>query len=84
MKVLSDFKRNQDLNKASISDGIPTALQSFNLPQHDPGENCEVSEPLVTKRDLLLEEIKRFKSKLGDKTLTTKIVEALREVEEKM
>ncbi len=36
---------------------------------------------MVTSKDLLLEEIRKFKSKLGDKNLTTKIVEALREDE---
>ena len=82
VKVLSDFKRNQDLNQASISDGIPKALSSFNLPQHDSGENCEVPEPLNVNRNRLLEEIKMFKKRLGDKNLTTRIIEALKEVEE--
>ena len=82
VKVLSDFKRNQDLNQASISDGIPKALSSFNLPQHDSGENCEVPELLNVNRNRLLEEIKMFKKRLGDKNLTTRIIEALKEVEE--
>jgi hypothetical protein len=40
VKVLSDFKRNQNFNTPSISEGIPQALESFNLLQQDPGENC--------------------------------------------
>jgi hypothetical protein len=82
VKVLSDFKRNQNFNTPSISEEIPQALESFNLLQQDPGENCGVPEPLKINKDLLLEEIRRFKAQLGEKNLTDKIVEALKEVED--
>ena len=82
VKVLSDAKRNQNLNAPSLSENIPPALKSFNLPQHDPGENCEVPEPLRMNKDLLLEEIKQFKARLGERNLTEKIIAALKEVED--
>jgi hypothetical protein len=55
IKVLSDFKRNQRLNKSNIQ-SIPSSLQDdFNSPQPDPGENCDIPEPLKLTKDLLLE-----------------------------
>ncbi len=62
---------------------IPDHLQNvFNSPQPDPGENCEIPDPLKLNKDLLLEEIEKFKKRIGEKNLTDKIVKALRLVAE--
>ncbi len=54
----------------------------FNAPQHDPGEECDIPEPFRINKDLLLEEIAKFKSLLGEENLTNKIRKALRIVED--
>jgi hypothetical protein len=84
VKALSDFKRNSVLNSTQIIP-IPSNLtNAFNSPQPDPGENCEVPDQMKLNKDLLREEIEKFKKKLGDRNLTEKIVRALREVEEEV
>jgi hypothetical protein len=49
-------------------------------PQPNPGENCEIPEPLKLTKDMLLEEIEKFKRKLGEQNLTDRIVKALKVV----
>ena len=72
IKVLSDFKRNKDLN-VSQTLPIPENLQAkFNAPQHDPGEECEIPYVFKFNKDLMLEEIEKFKKKLGEENLTSK------------
>ena len=77
IKVLSDKRRNQSMNTPSITD-IPLELETFNLPQQDPGENFDSPEILKSNRNLLLEEIKRFKNKTKETTLTESILNALK------
>jgi hypothetical protein len=82
VKALSDFKRNTELNFTQINP-IPSNLQNaFNSPQPDPGENCEIPDQMKLNKDLLLEEIERFKKKIGERNLTDKIVRALKVVAE--
>jgi hypothetical protein len=82
IKVLSDFKRNQELNQSNIHE-IPSNLKDvFNLPQPDPGENCEIPEPLKLTKDMLLEEIEKLKNKFGQRNLTDRIVKALKIVKD--
>jgi hypothetical protein len=78
IKVLSDFKRNQELNQSNIHSIPPNLKDDFNLPQPDPGENCEIPEPLKLTKDMLLEEIKKLKDKFGQQNLTDRIVKALK------
>ncbi len=60
---------------------IPSNLQDdFNLPQPNPGKNCEIPKPLKLTNDMLLEEIEKFKRKLGERNLTDRIVKALKVV----
>jgi hypothetical protein len=82
VKVLSDFKRDQHLNQTSVKDIPPHLQTAFNSPQPDPGENCEVPEPVRLTKDLLLEEIEKFKKRLGERNLTDRIVRALKIVED--
>jgi hypothetical protein len=82
IKALSDCKRNADLNKEQTAP-IPEDLHTkFNAPHQDPGEECEIPAQLRINKDLLLEEIAKFKSLLGDQNLTDKIKKALRIVED--
>jgi hypothetical protein len=77
VKVLSDFKRNMKLNSTQV-DPIPEHLQDvFNSPQPDPGENFEIPDPFKLKKDLLLEEIEKFKKWIGEQNLTDRIIKAL-------
>ena len=82
VKVLSDYKRNAEMN-VSQTTSIPENLQmKFNAPQQDPGEECDIPEPLKINKDLLLEEIENFKKKLGEENLTKRIIKALKIVED--
>ena len=70
------------LNQSNIH-SIPSNLKDdFNLPQPDPGENCEIPEPLKLTKDMLLEEIEKLKSKFGQQNLTDRIVKALKIVKD--
>jgi hypothetical protein len=82
VKVLSDFKRNEDLNVHQTAVLPEDLQQKFNAPQHDPGEECDIPEPFRINKDLLLEEIAKFKRLLGEDNLTHKIRKALRVVED--
>jgi hypothetical protein len=84
IKCLSDYKRNGELN-APCLDPIPESMKtSYNvIPQHkDLGEY--VPEPLRANKDLLLEEIRRFKLNAQQGTLTDAIRKALNDVEDEI
>ena len=84
IKCLSDYKRNAELNDPCL-DPIPESMRtSYNLvPQPiDLGEY--VPEPLRASKDLLLEEIRRFKLNAQQGTLTDSIRRALSNVEEEI
>jgi hypothetical protein len=82
VKALSDFKRNKELNVSSTVP-IPRNLQAhFNAPQHDPGEECEIPYVFKYNKDRMLEEIEKFKQKLGEENLTARIIKALKIIED--
>ena len=84
IKCLSDYKRNNELNDPCL-DPIPDSMRTSysTVPQPiDLGE--KVPEPLRANKDLLLEEIRRFKLNAQQGTLTESIRKALRNVEEEI
>ena len=84
IKCLSDYKRNTELNDPCL-DPIPDSMRTSysTVPQPiDLGE--KVPEPLRANKDLLLEEIRRFKLNAQQGTLTESIRKALRNVEEEI
>ena len=84
IKCLSDYKRNAELNDPCL-EPIPESMKtSYKLvPQtKDLGEY--VPEPLRANKDLLLEEIRRFKLNAQQGTLTDAIRKALNNVEEEI
>ena len=84
IKCLSDYKRNAELN-APCLEPIPESMKtSYNIipQQKDLGEY--VPEPLRASKDLLLEEIRRFKLNAQQGTLTDSIRRALSNVEEEI
>ncbi len=62
IKCLSDYKRNTELNTPCLGSAPSSMKEIYNqVPQPiDLGEN--IPEPLKPKKDLLLEEIRRFKN----------------------
>ncbi len=81
---MSDYKRNTELNDPCL-DPIPDSMTTSysSVPQSiDLGE--KVPEPLRANKDLLLEEIRRFKLNAQQGTLTESIQKALRNVEEEI
>jgi hypothetical protein len=83
IKVLSDTRRNKAMNTSTITD-IPLELETFNLPQQDSGENFDSLTNSRSSKNLLLEEIKRFKNKTKETTLTESILNALKGLGDKM
>jgi hypothetical protein len=83
VKVLSDTRRNKSMNTPTITD-IPLELKAFNLPQQDSGENFDSPINSKSSWNLLLEEIKRFKNKTKETTLTESILNALKGLDVKM
>ena len=84
IKCLSDHKRNDEYNSPCL-DPIPSSMKEeyTQIPQPiDLGEY--VPEPLKRNKDLLLEEIKRFKSNAQQSTLTDSIRKALNKVVEEI
>ncbi len=84
IKCLSDYKRNFELN-APCLDPIPESMKtSYNaIPQHkDLGEY--IPEPLRANKDLLLEEVRRFRLNAQQGTLTNAIRKALNDVEDEI
>ena len=85
IKCLSDYKRNTEYNRPCL-DPIPSSMKEdyTQIPQPiDLGENY-VPEPLKRNKDLLLEDIRRFKSDAQHGTLTDSIRKALKKVEEEI
>jgi hypothetical protein len=83
VKSLSDAKRNTSYNTPSINDEFPNDMKVFNSPQqHDPGENFDIPDSLLSRRDHLLEEIKNFRATIGKRNLTDSIINALKGIEE--
>ena len=78
VKSLSDAKRNVSFNTPSITGDFPDEMRVFNSPQqHDPGENFDIPDSLLSRRDHLLEDIKNFKATMGKRNLTDSIIKAL-------
>jgi hypothetical protein len=78
VKSLSDAKRNTSFNTPSINNDFPNEMRVFNSPQpHDPGENFDIPDWLLSRRDHLLEEIKNFRA-IGKRNLTDSIINALK------
>ena len=77
IKCLSDYKRNAELNEPCL-DSAPSAMkETYNrVPQPiDLGEN--IPEPLKPNKDLLLEEIRKFKDNARQGSITNAIRKAL-------
>jgi hypothetical protein len=83
IKVLSDKRRNKSMNTPTITD-IPLELETFNLPQQDSGENFDSPINSKSSKNLLLEEIQRFKNKTKETTLTESILDVLKGLDDKM
>ena len=84
IKCLSDYKRNAELNTPCL-DPVPSSMkESYNqVPQQiDLGEN--IPEPLKPNKDLLLEEIRKFKDNARQGSITDSIRKALHKVEEEL
>ena len=84
IKSLSGYKQNTELNDPCL-DPIPISMRTSysTVPQPiDLGE--KVPEPLRANKDLLLEEIRRFKLNALQSTLTESIRKALRNVEKEI
>jgi hypothetical protein len=85
IKCLSGYKRNAAFDTPCL-DSAPSSMKDTynNVPQPiDLGEN-NIPEYLKPKKDLLLEEIRRFKNNARKDTLTDSIRKALNNVEEEL
>ena len=85
VKCLSDHMRNATMNTPTVTE-IPKAIQDmYNCPQQvDLGEKNIIPDPLKMNKDLLLEEIAKFKANTTQGDTTQSIIQALTKIEEEI
>ena len=85
VKCLSDHMRNATMNTPTVNE-IPKAIQDmYNCPQQvDLGEKNIIPDPLKINKDLLLEEIAKFKANATQGDTTQSIIKALTKIEEEI
>jgi hypothetical protein len=85
VKVLSDLLRNQSLLNPEL-EVVPSEMQKVYHEAVGSGECVEFSIPETMKfqRDLLLDDIRKMKERLGEGSLSESILKSLKHVEEKI